>query len=145
LIRAYRDADFPRVSEIHDSSKLDELRFETREFRLIPLFQDPKRLDLFGKSRLAVFETDAIRGFGGTIGNYISFLFVAPDSRGLGIGRRLAEYLIAGLAGPVELDVVKSNAPANALYAGLGFTLAKVHEVAYNGVPVMVNTLRLER
>lgn len=145
MIREYKHGDFRRVSEIYDLTKLDELRFEPRKFQLIPLSEDAKRLDLFEKSTLIVFETDSILGFGGALGNYISFLFVAPGSRGRGIGRLLAEHLLKRMEGAVELDVVKSNAPANTLYLGLGFTLAKVHEVAYNGIPVMVNKLRLDK
>jgi ribosomal protein S18 acetylase RimI-like enzyme len=59
---------------------------------------------------------------------YIGHICVHPDHRRRGIARKLLEYLMergrgAGLQSAV-LDVATDNAPARALYEGLGFRLA---------------------
>ncbi len=64
-------------------------------------------------------------------------LYVRPAGRGLGLGRKLAETLIAEarLAGYAEmrLDVLAEFAAAQALYGQLGFVPAA--PVAFNPVP----------
>jgi GNAT superfamily N-acetyltransferase len=64
-------------------------------------------------------------------------LYVRPQARGTGLGRRLAAELIceATDAGYEEmrLDVLEEFASARRLYASLGFTPAD--PVAYNPVP----------
>jgi ribosomal protein S18 acetylase RimI-like enzyme len=52
-------------------------------------------------------------------------VYVAPEARGKGIGRRLLEHVIdhaRGRVRQVHLSVTTTNAPAVALYEYLGFT-----------------------
>jgi len=52
-------------------------------------------------------------------------VYVAPEARGKGIGRRLLEHVFAHARGRVQqvhLSVTTSNVPAVALYENLGFT-----------------------
>ena len=55
-------------------------------------------------------------------------LFVAPDARGTGAGaalvRRVLQEAAAAGAAEVRLETQAANAPARALYEGLGFALA---------------------
>lgn len=51
-------------------------------------------------------------------------MFVRPDVRGMGVGRRLAEAIIErarGRAEILQLAVARSNQPARRLYTDLGF------------------------
>ena len=61
-------------------------------------------------------------------------VYVHPDFRGLGIGRRMAAEFITSLTGEgrgVTLFVKKSNLPARRLYAGLGFTVRGDYRITY--------------
>jgi predicted GNAT family acetyltransferase len=61
-------------------------------------------------------------------------VYVHPDFRGLGIGRRMASEFVSTLVGEgrgVTLFVKKSNFPARRLYAGLGFTVRGDYRITY--------------
>jgi len=61
-------------------------------------------------------------------------VYVHPDFRGLGIGRRMAAEFISSLTGEgrgVTLFVKKSNIPARRLYTGLGFTVRGDYRITY--------------
>jgi len=61
-------------------------------------------------------------------------VYVHPDFRGLGIGRRMAAEFVSTLTGEgrgVTLFVKKSNLPARRLYAGLGFTVRGDYRITY--------------
>lgn len=53
--------------------------------------------------------------------NILLFVTVTPDSRGLGVGKRLIEKSIALCEGNVKLHVEYDN-PAKRLYERIGFT-----------------------
>jgi GNAT superfamily N-acetyltransferase len=53
--------------------------------------------------------------------NLLLFACVAPELRGLGIGRKLIERALAHCGGPVKLHVERDN-PARRLYERVGFT-----------------------
>jgi ribosomal-protein-alanine N-acetyltransferase len=80
---------------------------------LIAVAGDPKTIKGFVIAQLAADEAEIL-----SIG-------VAPDWQRAGLGTRLIEGLIRaskrGEAKQVFLDVAEDNAPALALYAGLGF------------------------
>lgn len=68
---------------------------------------------------------------------------VAPQHRGLGIGRRLAEaglsWASAHGAQRMMLEVEQGNAPARGLYTRLGFaTIATRHDYYGAGLPALV-------
>lgn len=76
---------------------------------------------------LAAVDGDALQGFaefrtdGGKA--FLSYLCVAPEARGRGLGRRLVTTFLDDRAEIDELllDVFADNGPALALYDGLGF------------------------
>lgn len=78
----------------------------------------------------------ALRPVDGTIGE-MKRLYVRPEGRGLGLGRSLAEAVIAAAreAGyrELRLDVMPEFERARALYRSLGFLPAE--PVTYNPVP----------
>ena len=89
-------------------------------------------LDLPGHFALLAAEADSPLGF--VMGRAaageaeVLTLAVRPEARGGGVGRRLMRALLAeaAVAGATELflEVAETNAPARALYAGLGATEA---------------------
>lgn len=65
-------------------------------------------------------ESGEIVGFVGTSGRKIEMLFVAPEERGRGIGRKLVEHAVGSL-GCDEVDVNEQNPQAVGFYLRMGF------------------------
>ncbi|MFY0665515.1 MAG: GNAT family N-acetyltransferase [Natronospirillum sp.] len=140
-IRAFQDRDMDAITEIYALSKLDELRYETGEFELLPLMQDEVRLRELMESEIFVYDDGGVLGYGAVFENEIRSLFVHPQSRGKGIGKSLLEHLISQVGKPATLYVAKSNAPAKAMYQKYGFAVTKEFEAFYNGKPVLANQM----
>lgn len=136
-IRPYVDKDYAFILEIYHNSKLDELRFEEKRFELLPLEKDAIRYAKLMESDIYVYDDNGIRGYCAVYGSEIRALYVDPARRGLGIGRRMLMFLLDRIAGPAELSVARSNAPAIGLYQKHGFKIVDEFETRYNGEPVM--------
>ena len=86
----------------------------------------PEAEVLAGRTRLAVDEDGAVRGFATTIGSgpvrELDDLFVDPDHHRRGIGALLVEDAVTRLRrdGAVRLEVV-ANPHASIFYAAVGF------------------------
>lgn len=65
-------------------------------------------------------EQGQILGFVGALNGKIEMLFIAPDSRGVGIGKALIRYAIDIMAAHA-LDVNEQNPQALAFYRHMGF------------------------
>lgn len=91
MIRPFEATDHEAIAEIYAASKLDELRFESRKFELLPLASDHRRREALMESEIFLFEQTAAIAFGAVHRNEIRGLFVQPDHRGRGIGRALLE------------------------------------------------------
>jgi putative acetyltransferase len=141
-IREYKEADFAAIVDIYAASKLDELRFELQKFKLTPLNLDPQRLVSFHESEVVVYEEERVSAYLGTHLNHIRSIFVSPTYRGKGIGRQLLEHAIAHAKGELSLDVVKSNVIAKNLYSHYGFKIVSEFVSSFDGVPVVVNTMK---
>ena len=122
-------------------SKLDELRYEDNNFELLPLEKDKKRFSKFNESDIFVCEEDKIVGYGALLGSEITAMFVHPDKRGKGIGKRLLEFLLSKIEGSASLFVAKSNTPAKLLYEKYGFIVVDEFETEYNLIPVFANKM----
>ncbi|HEY3765578.1 MAG TPA: acetyltransferase [Gaiellales bacterium] len=68
--------------------------------------------------------TDAPIGFMGLAGDDITALFLDPDHRGRGGGRRLVAHAQALRRGALTVDVNEQNPGARGFYEALGFTVA---------------------
>lgn len=145
-IRAYTQDDLSAISEIYNRSKLGELKFEDTEFSLLPLEEDEERYCKLMESDIYVYQTqDQISGFAAIFGNEIRALFVHPESRGGGIGKKLMEFLLSNIQGQPCLFVVSSNRPAKDLYKKYGFSITDTFETTYNQVPVVANKMMLKK
>ncbi len=140
-IRKFEESDLPKVLEIYAQSKLDELRFEEREFDLLRLEDDPKRLPKIRESDIYVYEEGDILGFGAIFESEIRALFVPPNVRGKGVGKNLLEFLLSKHIGSISLWVASSNKPAMQLYKSYGFNIAKEFLANYNGEKVLVSKM----
>ncbi|MEC0240805.1 GNAT family N-acetyltransferase [Paenibacillus dokdonensis] len=65
-------------------------------------------------------EDGKIQGFIGVLDGKIEMLFIAPDARGQGIGKKLLSYAVNNL-GATELDVNEQNPQAVGFYLHQGF------------------------
>jgi len=141
VIRKFKQSDFEQVADIYSHSKLDELRFETEIFKLLPIKDDEKRLRELMESQVFVYEDDTILGYGAIYKNEIRALFIHPEFRGQGIGGSLLSYLVANAEAPAKLYVAKSNAPAKSMYVKYGFIVTQEFETSYNGMSVLANEM----
>ena len=145
-IREFTQDDLPQIFEIYSNSKLDELRFEEKEFFLLPLEQDQKRLPALLESDIYVFdEGHCIQGYGAVYGDEIRALFVSPEFRGKRIGRTLLEFLLSNISSQVVLNVAQSNYPAIDLYSSYGFIVIDTFKTTYNQVPVIAQRMLLTK
>lgn len=136
-IRASTHEDLPAIFDIYSQSKLDELSCEADVFTLLPLEQDKVRLDGLMESDIYVYQAqDCIYGYGAIFGSEIRALFVRPGFRGLGVGRKLLEYLLSLIAGETCLYVARSNRQAKRLYCSYGFIVTDTFETSYNQMAV---------
>ena len=136
-IRASREEDFPEIFDIYSNSKLDELQFEEQEFSLVPIEEDSKRLNELMESDVYVFHNkQLIQGYGALYGSEIRALFVRPESRGMGIGKKLLEFLLTNIPSNAHLYVASTNHPAKKLYNAYGFNVTDTFKTTYNQLPV---------
>jgi len=152
-IRLINDDDFPVIFDIYASSKLDELRFETTHFELLPLEHDEVRLAELKESDIYVYvyvyedecvgesEGESVVGYAALFGSEIRALFVRPSARGKGVGKDLLEFLLRKAVGGITLYVAKTNTPAKQLYQHYGFKVTTEFETQYNGMPVLANKM----
>jgi putative acetyltransferase len=142
VLSPVRSADFARVVEVWEASVRATHHFVTEAdievFR--PLVWDGLR-DV--QHLLAVRDgEERVVGFIGVDGDEVGMLFVHPDWRGQGIGRRLLTHAVATL-GATRLDVNEQNEQALGFYRRMGFTVVGRSERDYTNKPYPLLHLRL--
>lgn len=87
---------------------------------------------------LAVFvafdDTGKMAGFLGCAENRLEMLFISPENRGQGTGKKLLQYAIEEL-GVTELDVNEQNPQAVGFYQHMGFVQYGRSELDGEGNP----------
>lgn len=120
-IRPYQLSDWPRLCEIHDRARIDELRLsaDVAAFRSLPRTAHTEGLF---RDRLDVGELDGVvQGFVAYRRNSLNWLYVHPDCYRRGLGRALLRHAIA-FSGPVfSTQALLGNEPALELYRSEGF------------------------
>ncbi|MGD1906619.1 MAG: GNAT family N-acetyltransferase [Leptolyngbyaceae cyanobacterium] len=123
--RSYQSTDWLRLCEIHDASRLDELRFTVGTRAFLTLEQTAKSEGLFD-DRLVVAEVDGVvQGFVAYSGAELTWLYVDPQFYKQGVGRALVRHAIADATSVMELEVLEGNMPALKLYLSEGFKIVK--------------------
>lgn len=124
-IRPYRPEDFPGIERVHDRARRVELRYAGLEEAFLPLRIAAEREDLFAYPGLFVAELGGeIAGFAACTQEELAWLYVDPAHFRKGVGRALAEHALQRFPGIRRVEVLSGNAPAQALYARLGFVTA---------------------
>ena len=142
-VRPYADNDLSIIYEIYALSALDEFSTDKDQFKLIPLEKDHKKREQLLESDIYVIEdnTGEIKGYGAVYNTRIRALFIHPDSRRLGYGRALLEYMLSQISGAASLFVVSSNSQAIALYEKYGFTKVDEIQATYSGITFIANKM----
>lgn len=133
--------DYPRVVEVWEASVRATHHFvkesDIEIFR--PLVRDV----------LPMIALDCVRDVHGAVVGYIAvaegnvdMLFIHPDGRGQGIGRRLLTHAIENL-GATRLDVNEQNEQALGFYQRMGFEVVGRSELDGMGKPYPILHMQL--
>ena len=94
---------------------------------------------------IAVWREDRTpAGFLGIDGQKLEMLFLAPEERGRGLGRRLVQYGVERF-GIREVTVNEQNPQARGFYERMGFCVCQRSELDEQGRPYPILTMRLGR
>lgn len=91
---------------------------------------------------IVVQDNDKSVAFMGIEGQKLEMLFVAPEERGKGIGKKLIEYGIRNYS-INELAVNEQNPQAKGFYEHLGFEVCKRSEIDEQGNPYPILYMQL--
>lgn len=91
--------------------------------------------------RIHVNEQGAIQGFVGVADNRIEMLFLAPQARGRGLGRKLLEFAVTRLSASL-VDVNEQNPQAVAFYEHMGFAVYRRSPLDGQGNPYPILHMR---
>ena len=124
-IRPYKSADWSRICQIHDASRLDELRLTVGTDAFLTLEQTAESEGLFD-GKLFVAEIDTlVQGFVAYSDEELTWLYVAPKYYRKGVGRALVRSAVTDSAPTMKIEVLEGNTPALDLYRSEGFKIIK--------------------
>ena len=95
------------------------------------------------KYLLVAWENEQAVGFLGTENGSLEMLFLAPESRGKGLGRRMTEYAVKNY-NIKEVTVNEQNPQAIGFYERMGFRVYKRTETDEQGNPYPLLYMRLD-
>ena len=134
--------EFPRLVEVWEASVRATHDFLAEEdvlaYRGMVQAGLPQVKNLFGVRG----PGREVVGFMAVEGDKLEMLFVHPDWRGAGVGRRLMGYAVSEL-GVVAVDVNEQNEQAVGFYHKMGFEVAGRSQVDGTGRPYPLLHLRL--
>ncbi len=135
--------DIPRSVEVWEASVRATHHFVCEEDIL--LFRGMVRDALAHMTELACVrdEQGQVAGFIAAADGKVEMLFLHPDARGQGAGRRLLEYAITTL-GATEVDVNEQNEQAVGFYQRMGFLVVGRSELDGTGKPYPLLHMRLK-
>ncbi len=139
---AVRPDDLPRVVEVWEASVRATHHFLTEDD--IQFFKKlvPDALAQLEHLDCVRDDEGQVAGFIGVEGKEVASLFIHPDWRGLGIGRRLIEYAIKTL-GTTDVEVNEQNEQAVGFYERMGFEVVSRSELDGMGKPFPLLHMRL--
>ncbi|KRD77149.1 GNAT family N-acetyltransferase [Lysobacter sp. Root983] len=127
-LRDYRDSDWPRLCEIHDAARRDELGASGLMDAYLSLDQTADNEGLFD-ARVVVAEVDGrVLGFAAYSDEELTWLYCDPAAYRQGISRALLRHAVAACAGDLYTEVLVGNEAALALYRSEGFDVQRTVE-----------------
>lgn len=134
-------ADYPRIVEVWEASVRATHHF-VEESDIV--FFRPMVRDVLPHVPMACIrdETGQAVGFVGVSNQQIEMLFIHPDWRGQGIGRRLLTHAIQQMGG-TSLDVNEQNEQAVGFYLKMGLVVVGRSAVDGMGKPYPLLHLRV--
>ncbi|MEM9092195.1 MAG: N-acetyltransferase [Cyanobacteria bacterium P01_F01_bin.53] len=124
-IRPYTSTDWPRLCEIHDASRLDELGLTVGTDAFLTLVQTADDEGLFD-AKLFVAEVDnVVQGFVAYSDEELTWLYVDPQFYRRGVGRALVQHAVENSAPTMTIELLEGNTPALELYLSTGFKIIK--------------------
>lgn len=148
IVRKYQSPDWESIRDIHDAARMEELRLAGLAEAFLPLEVAAEREGLFGYGIFVAELNGEPAGFDACSEDELAWLYVHPRFFRRGVGRRLAEEVLAHTGRPVWAEVLAGNAPAAALYRRLGFAEKEVctgHMPGNEKFVVTVSRLCLEK
>ncbi|MBU5331026.1 MAG: GNAT family N-acetyltransferase [Anaerocolumna aminovalerica] len=126
IIRDYKQQDWARIEEIHDSARKIELHLAGLDDAFVPLAQAAVNEGLFDYTICVALINDNVVGFVAYSDDEIAWLYVDPDSMRQGVGKSLIMHVIENTTRPLELEVLVGNNPALHLYEAMGFETTEI-------------------
>ena len=124
-IRPYDPADWSRLCEIHDTSRLDELGLSVGTDAFLTLEQTAENEGLFDDKRFVAEVDHVVQGFIAYSDEELAWLYVDPKFYRKGVGRALVRQAVADSAPTIEIALLEGNTPALELYLSEGFKVIK--------------------
>ncbi len=119
MIREYTANDTHALIAIWEQANALAHPFLTQDF--VAFVKDAMHNTFLPNAETWVIEKDGTPiGFIAMIGNEIGGLFLDPDQHGQGYGRAMVDH-VAGLKGPLRVEVFKDNKVGHAFYERYGF------------------------
>lgn len=133
--------DYPEITEVWEASVRATHTFLTEDdimyYKPLILKEYLKAVTLF-----CTKEQNAITGFIGLSDDKIEMLFIHPDYRGKGVGKRLLNFAITE-QNASKVDVNEQNEQAVGFYEYLGFKIVKREPLDANGKPFPILSMEL--
>jgi ribosomal protein S18 acetylase RimI-like enzyme len=127
-IRPYCENDWPRLCEIHDAARRDELSSSALSDAFLTLEQTALDEGLFDAT-MVVAELDGIvSGFAAHTASELTWLYCHPASYRQGVGRALLRHVIGACDGTLFTEVLVGNDAALRLYLSEGFEVIEKKE-----------------
>lgn len=125
IIRLYEEADFERLTEIHDPARKNELFLAGLSAAFIPLSIAAVEEDLFSYEVYVAEYGGIVVGFVAFNKDEIAWLYVDVNYSRKGIGKSLVDFALHRVGTKVSIEVLKGNFPAISLYSSVGFQIAE--------------------
>ncbi|MFY7854993.1 MAG: GNAT family N-acetyltransferase [Rubrivivax sp.] len=144
-IRPYAAHDWPRLCNIHDAARRNELAAAKLDAAFLPLHVAGPREGLFDYD-VRVAEVDGtVLGFAAFSPDELAWLYVDPAASGRGIGTALIRAVLAENGCAMTAEVLEGNVAALGVYRKAGFEFVAREQGQMPGnedFSVTVNVLR---
>ena len=124
-IRLYEEADFERLTEIHDPARKNELSLAGLSEAFVPLSIAAVEEDLFSYEVYVAEYGGIVAGFIAFNEEEIAWLYVDVNYSRKGIGKSLIDFALHRVGTKVSIEVLKGNFPAISLYSSAGFQIVE--------------------